>query len=134
MFLHFLHHMEHKIAFLDLANRVARADGFVNKKEKDHIRLFMDEMNISEADYQCQDHRDVKEIIGNLKDEQVKRIFFAEILLLVFADGDYNDDEKQLARKLQELFGLSEETYESFKNWVIRMDQLKIEGLKLILA
>ncbi|MFF2089618.1 TerB family tellurite resistance protein [Paenibacillus sp. NPDC058174] len=126
--------MEHKIAFLDLANRVAKADGCINTKEKDYIRLFMNEMNISEADYQCQDHRDIKDIIGNLQDEQVKRIFFAEILLLVFADGDYNDDEKQLARKLQELFGLSEETYEAFKDWVVRMDQLKLEGLKIILA
>jgi DnaJ-domain-containing protein 1 len=54
-------------------------------------------------------------------------------LLLIFADGDYNDDEKQVTRDMKRLFGYSDETYETFKNWVIRMDQLKIEGVKLIL-
>lgn len=34
---------------------------------------------------------------------------------------------------MKELLNLDEETCESIKNWVIRMDQLKIEGLKLIL-
>ncbi len=77
--------------------------------------------------------RELSEIIGEINDEQVKNIFFAEILLLVFADGDYSDDEKHIVQDMKRLFGFSEDTYNMFKDWVIRLDKLKIEGIKLIL-
>ncbi|RCW42343.1 TerB family tellurite resistance protein [Paenibacillus prosopidis] len=133
MFLHFLQRKEHKEAFLELAYVVAKADGFVNRKESGYLRSYMDEMEMQESDYTFTSERELSAIIGDLKDEQVKNIFFAEILLLIFADGDYNDEEKQIARDLKRIFGFSDRTYETLKNWVIRMDQLKIEGIKLIL-
>ncbi|WP_253944995.1 TerB family tellurite resistance protein [Paenibacillus sp. NEAU-GSW1] len=126
--------MEHKVAFLDLAHTVAKADGFVNPKEKGYIQAFMHEMNIQQAEYHFDDNRDIEEMISQVQEEQVKHIFFVEIMLLVYADGDYNDDEKEIARKLQRLLGLSDSTYLKFKDWVIRMDQLKIEGIKHILS
>lgn len=133
MFLHFLHQKEHKEAFLELAHLVAKADGFLHRKEKGYLRSYWDELELSEADYQFDTVRSLSDIIGDLKDEQVKNIFMVEILLLTFADGDYNDAEKQVTREMKELFGFSDETYETYKNWVIRMDKLKIEGIRLIL-
>lgn len=133
MFLHFLQSKEHKEAFLELAHLVANADGFVNKKERGFLQSYMDEMDISQSDMSFSLDRQLSDIIGGLKDEHVKNIFFAEMLLLIFADGDYNDDEKQITMDMKQIFGLSDETYEAFKSWVIRMDQLKIEGVKLIL-
>lgn len=133
MFLHFLQTKEHKEAFLELAYVVAKADGFVNRKESGYLRSYMDEMDMQQSDYTFTSERELSAIIGGIKDEQVKNIFFAEILLLIFADGDYNDEEKQIARDLKRIFGFTDSTYESLKNWVIRMDQLKIEGIKLIL-
>lgn len=133
MFLHFLQTKEHKEAFLELAYVVAKADGFVNRKESGYLRSYMDEMDMQQSDYTFPSERELSAIIGDLKDEQVKNIFFAEILLLIFADGDYNDEEKQIARDLKRIFRFSDATYESLKNWVIRMDQLRIEGIKLIL-
>jgi len=133
LFLQFLQSTEHKEAFLELAHVVAQADGFINRKEQGFIKSFMAEMNMQESAYTPSEVRELSEIIGKVNDEQVKNIFFAEILLLIFADGDYNDDEKQMAKSIAEQFGFTEETYEAFKNWVIRLDQLKIEGFKLIL-
>jgi tellurite resistance protein len=133
LFLHFLQTKEHKEAFLELAYVVAKADGFVNRKESGYLRSYMDEMDMQQSDHTFTSRRDLSAIIGNLKDEQVKNIFFAEILLLIFADGDYNDEEKQIVRDLKQIFGFSDETYELLKDWVIRMDKLKIEGIKLIL-
>jgi tellurite resistance protein len=105
----------------------------VNKKERGFLQAYKDEMDIGQMDISFSSEKQLSDIIGDLKDEHVKNIFFAEILLLIFADGDYNDDEKQVTRDMKRLFGYSDETYETFKNWVIRMDQLKIEGVKLIL-
>lgn len=132
--MHFLQTKAHKVAFLELAHLVASADGFVNRKEQGYIRSYMEEMNIEQTDLQLSGDKDLAEILENIKDEQVKNIFFAEILLLIFADGDFNDDEKQIEKEIQQLFGFSDETYETYRNWVSRMDKLKIEGVKLILS
>ena len=133
MFLHFLQSKEHKLAFLELAHLVANADGYVHKKEQGFLQSYMNEMEIQSSEISFSSEKQLSDIVGGLHDDHLKNIFFAEILLLIFADGDYNDDEKKLTKDLKQQFGLSDETYETIKNWVIRMDQLKIEGLKIIL-
>ncbi|MBW7477573.1 TerB family tellurite resistance protein [Paenibacillus oenotherae] len=133
MFLHFLQKKEHKEAFLEIAHLVAKADGFVHRKEQGYLRAYRDEMKMPESDYEFTGERELADIIGDLKEDQVKNIFFAEILLLTFADGDYNDAEKQITQEMKRLFGFTDETYGVFKDWVIRMDKLKIEGMRLIL-
>lgn len=133
MFLHFLQSKEHKLAFLELAHLVANADGYVHKKEQGYLQSYMNEMEINPSEVTFSSEKQLSDIVAGLNDDHLKNIFFAEILLLIFADGDYNDDEKKLTKDMKQQFGLSDETYETIKNWVIRMDQLKIEGLKLIL-
>ncbi|MDQ8733589.1 TerB family tellurite resistance protein [Paenibacillus sp. LHD-38] len=133
MFLHFLQSKEHKLAFLELAHLVANADGYVHKKEQGYLQSYMNEMEITPSEVTFSSEKQLSDIVAGLNDDHLKNIFFAEILLLIFADGDYNDDEKELTKDMKQQFGLSDETYETIKNWVIRMDQLKIEGLKLIL-
>lgn len=133
MFLHFIQKKEHKEAFLELAFLAANVDGFVNQKEIGFLHAFMDELNIHRSDQDFSSVREISDIIGDLQDEQIKHIFFAEILLLIYADGVYNDNEKQVIMDMKRLFDITDETYEAFKNWVIRLDQIKIEGMKLIL-
>ncbi|MGO4542788.1 TerB family tellurite resistance protein, partial [Paenibacillus sp. 2TAB19] len=96
---------EHKEAFLELAHVVANADGFVNRREKEYLRTYLGEMDMQPNKLQSIKARPLADIIGGLNDEPIKNIFFAEILLLIFADGDYNDEEKQIVRDMQQLFG-----------------------------
>jgi DnaJ-domain-containing protein 1 len=133
LFLHLLQKHEHKIAFLELANRVAEADGVVNRKERGYIKAYADEMELNAADILHVPERQISDILGELNDKQVQHVFFMEILLLTFADGDYNDDEKHIVKEMKTILGMSDDTYEAFKNLVIRMDRLKIEGIQLIL-
>ncbi|TYP72456.1 TerB family tellurite resistance protein [Paenibacillus methanolicus] len=133
MFLHFLQSKAHKEAFLDLAHLVAEADGCVNRKEQGFISGIMAELDWREP-YAVKKDRQLADIVGSLDNEQVKNVFFAEMLLLMFADGDYNDEEKLVVSELRRLFGYTDEAYATFRDWVIRMDQLKIEGVKLILG
>ncbi|MBB3110249.1 tellurite resistance protein [Paenibacillus phyllosphaerae] len=134
MFLHFLQEKAHKLAFLELAHLIANADGFVNRKEQLSLKTYMGEMDLPDTFFAVGQPREIGAIIGELQDEQVKHIIFLEILLLIFADGDYNENERSMLSELKHHFGVSEETYDVFKDWVIRMDQLKIEGMKLILG
>jgi len=134
LFLHFLQAKEHKEAFLELAQVVANADGYVSGNEARNLQSFRIEMGMEiNGISPVAPRRHISEIIGGIRDEQVKNVFFTEILLLVFADGDYSDDEQELVHEMKRLFGYSDEVYEKIKDWVIRLDQLKIEGVKLIL-
>lgn len=129
MFLHFLQQREHKEAFLELANIVANADGFVNLKEKGGLRMIAAELDLTVA----ATSRSISDILGCVQDERVQHIFLVEILLLCYADGDFNDDEKNVIMEMKQRFNISDDKYEAFKAWVIQLDRLKIEGVKLIL-
>lgn len=130
MFLHFLQQREHKEAFLELANIVANADGFVNLKEKGGLRMIAAELDLPVA---AATSRTIADLLGCVQDERVQHIFIVEILLLCYADGDFNDDEKAVIMEMKRRFDISDEKYEAFKQWVIHLDKLKIEGVKLIL-
>ncbi len=133
MFLHFIVEHEHKEAFLELAHRIAKSDGFVNLNELTYIRGWMLELGLESWESTKSASLTTSDLIGNLQDERLKRIFLAEMLLLIFADGSYTDEEKQIAEHMRELFGCSLETFEKLKAWVEEMNRLKVNGMQLIL-
>ncbi|MBN2981341.1 MULTISPECIES: hypothetical protein [Cohnella] len=134
MFLHFIEDREHKEAFLELAHRVATSDGFVNRNEWNYIRSWKLELGMEDWEPDAgKRERTLAEMIGCVKEEQVKNIFFAEVLLLIFADGTFNDEEQRIAGEMKKLFGYSDDIFEAFMGWVARMGQLKVEGMQLIL-
>ncbi|PWW05039.1 hypothetical protein DFQ01_10522 [Paenibacillus cellulosilyticus] len=130
MFLHFLQQNEYKKAFLELAHIVVNADGHVNLKEKGGLRMIAAELDLPVA---VATSRSLSDILACVQDERVQHIFMVETLLLCYADGDYNDDEKDVIMEMKRMFDISDEKYEAFKDWVVRMDKLKIEGVQLIL-
>ncbi|BBI30825.1 tellurite resistance TerB family protein [Cohnella abietis] len=133
MFLHFLQKKEHIQAFIELVHIIAGADGFVSGNEKRFLRSLMNEIDIEGVLKPISPGRELEDILGDIKDDQVRSIFFIETLLLVYSDGDYSDAEKQVVLDMKRIFGISDETYEKYKDWVVRLDQLKIEGVKFIL-
>jgi len=134
MFLHLLDKDEHKAAFLELAHQVTEADGYVNRKEKQYLTVFRAEMNEPAAAARTRPERTVAEIVGGIEDERVRRIFFAELLVMTYSDGDYNDKEKQMLTEVRRLFGISRKEYDAFLSWVKRLDELSLEGMKLIMG
>ncbi|MFD1957271.1 TerB family tellurite resistance protein [Paenibacillus thailandensis] len=133
MFLHFIESDEYKYAFLEIAHLAAKADGFVSRNEEGALRSFMAEMNMEDAGIEFSANRSLEQILGGIDDPRVKQIYFLEILMLAFSDGNFNDDEKQIVKDMKRLIGVTDEAYAACKNWVERLDKLKVEGLKLIL-
>lgn len=133
MFLHFLETDTYKTAFLELAYIAAKADGFVTRNEEGALRSFMAEMSMSEEDLAFGSRRSVEEILNGIDDSRVKRIYFLEILMLVYSDGNFNDDEKEIVTDMKRLIGVSDDAYAAYKHWVERLGKLKVEGLQLIL-
>jgi len=133
LFLHFLNEKEHKRAFLDLARAVANADGFVSGNEMRYLQAVGIELGFEEPVRLVAPVRELSDILGGILDTQLRHLFFAEILLLVYADGNYNDEEKEIVMDMKRIFDISDETYEAFRSWAIEYDQVKIQGMKLIL-
>ncbi|REK76765.1 TerB family tellurite resistance protein [Paenibacillus paeoniae] len=133
MFLQFLVEREHKEAFLDLAHRIASSDGFINRNERNYIQGWLLELGLEGWTPEARAHLSTAELIGNLQDDRIKHIFLAEMLLLIFADGTFNDEEKRIAAEMQQLFGCDDETFGRFRSWVEEMNTLKVEGMKLVL-
>jgi hypothetical protein len=134
LFLQFIEEREHKEAFLELAHRIAKSDGFVHRNEMNYIRSWKLELGLDDWEPSADAALATADLIGNLPSEQLKRIFLIETLLLIFADGAYNDEEKRIAADMQRLFGYDDETFAKFSEWVERMSKLKIDGMKLILG
>ncbi|GBG09718.1 hypothetical protein PAT3040_04378 [Paenibacillus agaridevorans] len=134
MFLHFITEREHKEAFLELAHRIAKSDGFVNRNELTYLQGWMVELGLPDWQPSADVETTTADLLGSLKDERLKRIFLAEMLLLSYADGNYNDQEKAISDEMQRLFSCDDESFASFKSWVESMNKLKVEGMKLVLG
>lgn len=133
LFLHFIVEREHKEAFLELALRIANSDGFVNRNELNYIKGWAFELGLDDWQPTLDSDRPLADLVGHLQDERLKHIFIAEILLLIYSDGNYSDQEKAIAAELQRLFGYDEATFNQFLDWAAQMNNLKVEGMKLIL-
>ncbi|MHA6480900.1 tellurite resistance TerB family protein [Paenibacillus sp. strain BS8-2] len=133
MFLQFIEEREHKEAFLELAHRIAKSDGFVGRNELAFLQGCMLELGIEQWQPTEMTSLSTADLIGNLQDERLKRIFLAEMLMLIYADGNYNDKEKAISDEIQRLFGCESETFDKFKVWVEGLNKLKVEGMKLVL-
>ncbi|MFC5402613.1 TerB family tellurite resistance protein [Cohnella soli] len=134
MFLHFLVEPAHKIAFLELASRVAACDGYVNLNEHNYILGWKQELGLGDWEPDpALSTTPLAELLRDVKDEAVKNVFLAEIVLLSYADGNFDEDEQRIVGEMKQIFGYSDEAFKCFKDWAIRYDQLKIEGMQLIL-
>jgi len=134
LYLHLLQKPEHKIAFMRLARFLAGADGFVARNERSYLHAFMDELGLAgESDTSSDDPADVEAWLKGIKDEHVKRVFLAELMLLVLADGNLGGHERKILEDVKRVFGFSDEVFQRFEDWAHRMDQLRTEGVKLIL-
>lgn len=129
MFLSQITSDELKQSFIELAHYVAGVDGHVHESEQEYIEQYMYEMGLEEL---TPSDRTLDQILAVVEDAHTKNIFFIEILALIFADGHYNEEEKQAVHVIREAFGFSQEKYESYKNWVISMSNLQSEGVRLV--
>jgi uncharacterized tellurite resistance protein B-like protein len=136
LYLHLLQKPEHKIAFMRLARHLAGADGFVARNERSYLHAFKDELGLREETETSADaaaDADIESWLKGIQDEHVKRVFLAELMLLVLADGNMGEHERKIIGEVKRVFGFSDDVFERFRDWALRMDHLRTEGVKLIL-
>lgn len=122
---------EEKVAFLELAYIIAKANGIIDDKEHQMLVAYQKEMEL-EIDLETHPIRPFQEVVNIFKDKKIKRIVFLESLAVAFADGIYHEEQKEHIHELKQYFSISDDDYESFKTWINKMNSLYYEAVELL--
>jgi len=129
MFLHQLNNSERK-AFIELAHLVANASGIINDQERQMIDTYSREMEIS-IKVEDVEELSLEHIIAKFESEASKKVSFIEAIAIAYADGVYEEEEKQVINRIREAYGFSQEYYEDVKAWLISFNEIYLKGLEL---
>lgn len=111
MFLNQLNQRE-KEAFISLSIHAGKANGVLEENEIVMVREYCQEMELPM--YDDKDIAPLSDVYGVFKssDERIKKIVLLEVLGLIYADGNYDEDEKSFVTNFAEAISLSEPTVE----------------------
>lgn len=122
---------EERVAFLELAHLVAKSNGIVDEKEKKMLDTYSQEMGVDLVSTDL-NQWSLEKITAFFESERTKRIVFLEAIAVAFADGVYHDEQKSLIRELKEGLSISDEEYEEFKAWIIKVTSLYSQAEEFI--
>jgi len=112
---------EEKEAFLELASLIAKVDGKRSIYEYSILEKYQKEMDLE--NYRIKG-LDIGDILKTFQSERSKNIVLTELLQLIFSDGVFHDQERESVRMIKEHFGFDADVYESFKDWVAKIQEL----------
>ncbi|NRD77826.1 hypothetical protein HPT25_10440 [Bacillus sp. BRMEA1] len=114
---------EEKIAFIELAALIAKADGNVSVFESTVLNKYQKEMGLE--DYQIKGLA-IDDILNTFQKERSKNIVLTELFQLIFADGVYHDREVEIVQIIKEHFGFDSSEFSDFKDWIDKIKELSI--------
>jgi uncharacterized tellurite resistance protein B-like protein len=114
---------EEKVAFLELAARIANIDGKLSIFENSLLKKYQKEMRLEE--YKPKGHA-IDDILKEFKNERSKYIVLTEIFQLIYSDGVLHDQESETIRRIKTHFGFDSSEFGSFKDWVNKINELSV--------
>jgi len=131
MFLNVLSN-EERISFAQLLFEVAHADGHFTVDEELQIDVYLTEMGIGREVIEGK-HLAISELIQKLAmaSESVRRSVYIELVALVFADGDYSSNEKEIIEEMQAAFSFTDQFREEVISWVNEITPIYLKGYAL---
>ncbi|MEW9668569.1 hypothetical protein [Ammoniphilus sp. 3BR4] len=116
---------EEKIAFLELAHRIASVDDCLTPAKEILLEEYAAEMYIEE--YKIQ-HMPMEEALSYFQSERSKHIALIELLRLIFSDGVYRPGERKSIQLIKEYFKFDPNEYNSFRDWITKIKELQEQG------
>lgn len=116
--------------FLQIAHRVAQADGIVEEEEAALLKQYCVEAGLVEVPELS--NEGIADLTARIEDDRTKRAILIEALGVAFADGVYQDAHKETIREIRIGLGLSEEFCKECIDWMERLRRTYIEGVALI--
>ncbi|MDQ6979040.1 MAG: hypothetical protein Q9M09_02550 [Mariprofundaceae bacterium] len=129
MFLNRLNGNE-KIAFLTLANHLARSDGDFSQNEKSIIATYCLEMQIKDVAYSEKEFN-LNRILEEVENTESQKIILLEMMALVYADG-LQEEEQNILNVIIEKFNISESIAVVYAEWSQSILSISRQGQALI--
>ena len=102
---------EEKKAFMVIANHAAEINGVVEEQEKQLLSEYCLELQISGNEAEGMKYEEAVPLFA-LAERSKKRILIFEILGLLYADGVFDDEEKQFIVELTQSIGLNKNEFD----------------------
>lgn len=119
-----------QILFMKLLVHLAKADEVISKEEETIIEEFSKALNIPWKDL---NHEwDLKKILSPIKNSDGKIYFIVELMRLAFADGYYDNLEKDKILEISKIIQIPEEKTTTIEEWVKKEVALKKEFTELL--
>lgn len=119
-----------QILFMKLLIHLAKVDDVISKEEKNIIEDFSRALNIPWKD--LNHDWDLKKILSPMKDSDGKVFFIVELMRLAFADGCYDNLEKDTILEISKTIQIPEDKIERIETWVKKEFDLKKEFSRLL--
>ena len=111
---------EEKKAFISLVVNAANANGIVEDEENQMIEDYCKEMGFPPTDWKAAKPMDEILNVFSVSSEQNKKIALLELIGLMYADGDYDGNERRFVKDFARNINISEEIEENIENVLIQ--------------
>ena len=117
--------------FLELANHMMHADGYVGMEEEAILEAFKYECEMPE--YQPKG-LPIEKVLTELAklDNQAKNATMIELIALALADESIHADENKLLQQTADKLGISQARISDMKQWVQDMNAVANRGMELV--
>ena len=112
--------LREKQTFISLAFNGANINGIVAEEELQMIEEYCKEMDIVLFD--SANIKSIDEVIAifSISDDEIKKIVLLELLGLMYADGDFDDVEKEFVIKVANGIGVSDEKVSAIQELMVK--------------
>ena len=118
---------DEKKAFLKLAQHIMEVNTSEGEKEKLILLAYANEMGISVEDFN-ENEFNLEEILSIFKSEVSKKIVLLEIMALIYADNQVDEEEEKFIKDLCDKFGISRQQAQIYEEWTKTMLALYRQG------
>jgi uncharacterized tellurite resistance protein B-like protein len=134
MFLHLLDHAQRR-EFCRAALFLVSADGVVDLREEEVLARARAELGYTDPEDLPLPPKDIDELLGHLEvfeTTESRRALVLELVVLVLADGDVDEEEMDGIAAICNRLDVSREDYARLKAFARRLLDLRADGLELI--
>ena len=122
--------MQEKENFISLAMKAAESNGMVVEEEYSMIEEYCKEMGI--AFFDARNVKEVNDIVAFFRNSSLanKKTVLLEMIGLMYADGDYDEDERQFVKSIATGIGLTNGDVEKYDGFILKYISLVKDTLE----
>lgn len=126
---------ENKKSFLFLCHCIASSNGVYDESEAVLLDQFQKEMGTSFdlgeiKDSESEDN--IEAVLAGVSDIDSQRIFFLELMVLVYANDNYDETQRHIIDTVKSSFGFDDSLMALMEEWARNLNSLNRQGQALI--